>query len=68
MRGIIPSDDVSSVNSLGFQLNDEELKEEIEKMSTPLSIDPFLHDSQEKIEKSEITVMFEEELGFSRVI
>ena len=61
MRGIVPSDDASSVNSLGFYFNDEEIKEEIEKKSssTPVSVDPFLPDSQEKEEKGEIDIMLE---------
>jgi hypothetical protein len=44
MRGVSYNEDSSSINSLGFQLNDEEIKEEISKKITPVPIDP---DSQE---------------------
>lgn len=68
MRGIAPCDDTSSINSLGFQLNEEEIKEEIQKKSTPVPVDPDTQESQEKIDKVDIETMFQTELGFSRVI
>lgn len=68
MRGITPCDETSSMNSLGFQLNEEEIKEEISKKSTPVPVDPEIQESQEKIDKQDIETMFQTELGFSRVI
>ncbi len=53
---------------MGFQLNEEEIKEEINKKSTPVPVDPDIQESLEKVDKLDIETMFQTELGFSRVI